>query len=123
MERESEIGVYGKVDDYIFDMSYHTIRSIIYSAKFWSNNDDIENFVIPREKIDEWHDKLWYFDVTEWRPRLVNRAVLPRLYTNELKDVLERKAYELKFEIMDYLKAMTAPEDEEKFVEKEYFTL
>jgi hypothetical protein len=114
MEEESTIGTYGNVDDYIWDMSFHTIKSIIYSAKHWSSDESIKNFEIPNEKIHEWHDKLWHFDVTEWRPRIDDRAVGTRQYTNKLIDVLEIKAYDLKDEIREYLEAMTAPKTEKK---------
>jgi glutamyl/glutaminyl-tRNA synthetase len=102
---------YGNVDDLIFDTSYRIIDGIIYSAKTWSNIEDVE---IPEEKKDEWQAKLWNFDVTQWKPRSDDRAFPNTKYDNRLKCILECKAYDLKDEIMEYLKAHKGNSDEEE---------
>jgi hypothetical protein len=109
---------YGNVDDLIFDTSYRIIDGIIYSAKFWTNIEDVE---IPEEKKDEWHAKLWNFDITEWKPRSDDRAFPNTKYDNRLRSILECKAYDLKDEIMDYLKTHKGSElNEKKNYTKEY---
>jgi hypothetical protein len=91
------------VDDTIFDFSYALVDEIIECAASWSDTK-FDTSKIPEEKKDEWRDKLWHFDVSTWKPTDDDRAFPGTHYENSLANVLEYQAYELKSEIMDWMR-------------------
>jgi hypothetical protein len=114
MENVSEMTKNFERHKYVAKISYQMIRSIVADSMLWDTSEDMKDFEIPEEKIKEWHDKFWSFDVTEWKPR-------PNMYlgdgnysTNQLNDVLEIMADDLRHEIAEYLKAMTTPKNEKE---------
>ena len=105
--------IYWNVDDLVCDLSYKYIEGLIYSA-IKQVGDDINiddiNIDIPKEVIDEWRDKLWKYDVTEWTPRSDDRAFGDTMYTNRLIDVFEYKSYDIRDEICQYIKDILSKE-------------
>ena len=71
--------------------------------------DDI-NIDILKEVIDEWRDKLWKYDITEWTPRSNDRAFGNPMYNNRLIDVFECKSCEIRDEICQYIKDIISKE-------------
>ena len=90
----SEVGLipdgYFNIDDLWFDVRYRIINEVISSA-IKHISLDIPDFKpkwqdIPEEKIDEWHDFVFRYDVRHWQPRT----------DNETAHIIEYQLYELR---------------------------
>ena len=90
----SEVGLipdgYFNIDDLWFDVRYRIINEVISSA-IKHISLDIPDFKpkwqdIPEEKINEWHDFVFRYDVRLWQPRT----------DNETAHIIEYQLYELR---------------------------
>jgi hypothetical protein len=99
------------VDDIIFEFTFELTKEIFESAKFWSaahasRTDTPREYVAPEEKLNEWREKLFHFDVSTWTPRDDDRALPGIHYGNRLSQVLEFQAYEVKSDMMRWLERL-----------------
>lgn len=124
--KKNRLGTYMNVDDFISDLSNIFIESIIDMAikrrAIFTKDPELKKFLgdlthedIPEEKVDEWDERLWHYDVTKWTPKIDNRAFPDTRYENYLYHVLEFNAYELRTEIGDYLETSEAREEITKY--------
>lgn len=58
---------------------------------------------VGRDKFSEWRDFLWKYDVSTWKPCDDDRAFPDTHYSNNLLDVLEFRAYDLRDIISKYI--------------------
>ena len=88
------------IDDIISDSTWDIFQEILNSAVMRSEHKNVE---FPEEQMDKWYEKLWYYNVSEWKPCDDDRALPGTHYGYGLTDVLEYRAYELRSEVMDYI--------------------
>ena len=89
------------IDDIVSDMKRELLHQILDSAVIRSNLEKVE---FPEEQVNKWYEKLWYYNVSEWKPCVDDRAFPDTHYGYGLADVLEYRAYELRTEVMDYIR-------------------
>ena len=99
---------YSNIDDLWCDVRYEIIKNVIGSA-IRHISFDIPDFKpkwsdVPEEKIDEWHDFVFGYDVTQWKPCTDDRGFPGTYYNNELIRILEYRAYELRSIVMKWIK-------------------
>jgi hypothetical protein len=98
------------VDDTVFDWTFDFTKEIFQCALSWVPEEERKRTEPSEDLMWHWRDKLFYFDVSTWTPREDDRSLPGRIYRNRLYDVLEFQAYEVKSEMMKWVKG----EDSEK---------
>jgi hypothetical protein len=98
------------VDDSVFDWTLDLAKEIFECALSWVPEKERKREHPTEKQLWEWRNKLFFYDVSTWTPREDDRSAPGRIYKNRLYDVLEFQAYEVKSEMMKWVKG----EDEEK---------